>query len=990
VEPQAPTDAGVSEREAEVLALIGEHLTNAEIAHRLYISVRTVESHVSSLLRKLDVTDRRALAALAVPAPVPATGVDATDPDAEAVAGALPVPLTTFVGRSAERAALAEAFGHHRLVTAVGPGGVGKTRLALAVASDVTGRYAQGAWYVDLMPVTDPAMIGAVVAGVLGFTEQLGRSPTDTVLVRLASTEALLVVDNCEHVVDGVAELVERLLTTCPRVTVLATSRARLGVPFEWVFPVTGLSLTNGNGAGAGAGDGVMAGGGSDAVALFLDRAAMVGWTPGGASDRQRVAAICNALDGSALAIELAAARLATLGLDGLETALGNHLGLLTGGSRIDERHRSLRSTLDWSHDLLTPIEQAVLRQVAVFAAPFTATEAAAVVVEPAPTGPADVVAALAGLADHSLLTPVTSPAGTRYRMLETIRQYGAEQLAEQGEGDAVHGRHLAWSHATAASLVGAEGVRHAGAGNAEAGQVERPGSPAATAIGPGAGSTETERGERPDGDDSGFPVVADELRAALTWAAGAPGQRRAAHDAALTLAQLTYERGLASEAQHRYEQAAYLAADDAGRAQLLRTAADVAMSRVAGQDALRLFGAAADVARRAGDRCAAALDLTRAAELLDRSPAMLPEVPDTGAIVDLLAEAEALGGDDLHVEAAILAVGSGTGLTYGRDPHGPADVDRAVALARQVGDVRLVSAALDQEASLLLSRGEVHAAVASSVGRIALLEPHQDRPDIAYEFSDALHMAAVSSIGAGDLAGGRRYAEQRRDLPFLRTESHLACTWLVVVAALAGDFDEAVAVGDRVRVGWERAGRPAIGGFAANADAAALVAGLQGDEQRRRAWIAASVSMHRNSSAPGGHQRVFDAILALHRGDPGRVLADLADDPESLDDCLAGAWLHWYAALWAEAAVLAGDGRQAERLERAGAITAGNPVAAVMVDRAAALAAGAPERLVDIAADFPADCRYQRARTLVLAGGSARAEGQALLAALPATPMAV
>ena len=195
------TDAGVSEREAEVLALVGDHLTNAQIAGRLYLSVRTVESHVSSLLRKLGVADRRALAALA-----------GARRDVTPAVAVLPTPLTSFVGRVAERAALADALAEHRLVTAAGPGGVGKTRLALAVAEDIAGRYAGGARYVDLCSVTDPAMVGTALASVFGFGEQPGRSPADTVVAKLAGAEVLLVLDNCEHLLDGVSALVERLL----------------------------------------------------------------------------------------------------------------------------------------------------------------------------------------------------------------------------------------------------------------------------------------------------------------------------------------------------------------------------------------------------------------------------------------------------------------------------------------------------------------------------------------------------------------------------------------------------------------------------------------------------------------------------------------------------------------------------------------------------------------------------------------------------------
>ena len=182
-------------------------------------------------------------------------------------------------------------------MTAVGPGGVGKTRLALAVAGDVGGRYAGGARYVDLVPVTDPAMVGAALASAFGFGEQPGRSPADTVVAKLAGAEVLLVLDNCEHLLDGVSALVERALAACPRVVVLATSRARLRLPFEFVFPVPGMSLGTDDASDVDQ---------SDATTLFRERASMTGWTSPYPNDRRRITSVCRRLDGMALAIELA------------------------------------------------------------------------------------------------------------------------------------------------------------------------------------------------------------------------------------------------------------------------------------------------------------------------------------------------------------------------------------------------------------------------------------------------------------------------------------------------------------------------------------------------------------------------------------------------------------------------------------------------------------------------------------------------------------
>src|SRR5262244_2270074 len=256
------TPAGISAREAEILTLVGEHRSNAEIGAPLFISVGTVEPHESSLLRKLGVPDRRALADLA-------TQLARAGRASRALDG-LPSPLNPFIGRAQERAELRDAVGAHRQVTAIGPGGVGKTRLALAVAADLAGDFEDGVWFVDLVPVTDPAMVGSAVAAALGLGEQQGRSIDDSVFAALADRLALLVLDNCEHLTGGVAPFVERLLARCPGLSVLATSRARLMVPFEWVYAVPPLSLEGHGGGDAGS---------SDAVSLFLDRAAAVGWT---------------------------------------------------------------------------------------------------------------------------------------------------------------------------------------------------------------------------------------------------------------------------------------------------------------------------------------------------------------------------------------------------------------------------------------------------------------------------------------------------------------------------------------------------------------------------------------------------------------------------------------------------------------------------------------------------------------------------------------
>jgi len=423
----APHDVAVppvSAREIEVLGGVAQHQTNAEIAARLFISTRTVESHVSSLLRKLAVPDRRALAALspAVLHRSPPTG------EGRRPLGSLPAQLTSFVGRGADRAALAAALAQHRLVTSVGPGGVGKTRLAVAVADDVGGAYAGGVCFVSLAAVRDPSLLGVAIASALGLGDHSPPTAARAVTQRLASAESLLVLDSCEHVTGAVGILLERLLQACPHLGVHVTSRARLMVPFEWSFPVSGLCCEPAEGPG-------------DAVDLFLHRAAA-----GGADvdtvDVARVRRLCRGLDGIPLAIEQAAARLSSCGLDGLETGLGDRLALLTGGDRADGRHRSLRATLDWSYGLLDEPSRAVLRRVSVFPGPFAAREARWVAGW-TPASAREVPSLLAGLAERSLLLATPSPSGTRYSVPESLREYGADLLRGTGEYGETWSRHL-------------------------------------------------------------------------------------------------------------------------------------------------------------------------------------------------------------------------------------------------------------------------------------------------------------------------------------------------------------------------------------------------------------------------------------------------------------------------------------------------------------------------------------------------------------------
>ncbi|MEU6724018.1 LuxR C-terminal-related transcriptional regulator [Nonomuraea wenchangensis] len=929
--------AEISPREAEVLELVGDHLSNAEIAARLCLSIRTVESHVSSLLRKLEVPDRRALARRA---PVRGGAV----PDRPAAV--LPAPLTSFVGRVRERAELAALLKEHRQVTAVGPGGVGKTRLALAVAAEAAGAYPDGVWFADLVPVTDPGMIAAAVAGALGLGEQPGRDLAESVAAALADRDALVVLDNCEHVLDGVAPFLERLLATCPRLTVLATSRARLMVPFERVYPVPPLSLD--------------AGGDSEAVALFMERAAAAG-RPLDAALRGRIAAVCARLDGMALAIELAAARCPTLGLDGITAALSHPLRMLTGGSRADERHRSVRAALDWSHALLEPADRMLLRRVSVFAAPFTAAAAA----EVAGVEEGVVADGLARLAEQSLLVVAAAPGGTEYRVLETIRQYAAERLTEAGEPDEVRSRHLRWCLARAAELEVA----------------------------------------RPDWR-AGFDQVADDLRAALSWAAEQPERRADAFGLARRLAELAFTRNLTGESQRRFEQAAALAAGPAESAAMLRQAAAVAGCRAAGDDMYRLRLAAAAAARDAGDAAGAAVDLATAATMAFRYWATFVRVPSREEALALIEDARktaaaspaaAAGGGTAAAAALALAEAAVVTDAFGA-VQGPADnvavpetiacAERAVELAARTGDPLAESAALDALTCAHIWAGDTFAAAARSRRRVTLLSSLPPSPAVTHELIDALGMVTEATLGAGDVPDACRWARQLDGHPSLAEVGHRAP---LMVDALAGNVEEVLAGSVRLLDAWRRAGSPARAHLGPAVAAVAMVHGLRDDHDAQRDWREILDRLDVSAERAHGYAAVFDGMLLLHRGQAREALERMAPEASEVWKWVSWIWHHWYVALRTEAVVLAGDPGARRRVAEARAAVAGNPVAEALVARAAAVLDGDRDALLATADAFDAArCPYQSARTLLLAGGEHAARGTAALAALGLAPKAV
>jgi predicted ATPase/DNA-binding CsgD family transcriptional regulator len=357
--------------------------------------------------------------------------------DARDVGPRREAPLTDFIGRTQERAEVAQLLSVARLVTLVGAGGVGKTRLAVEVAASVAHGFAGGVDFVDLAPVRDEAAVPAVVARSLGL-EEWGEAPIEDRLARLLRTQRRLVVlDNCEHLRVGCANVLSRMLSRCPPLVVLATSRESLGVPGEVTWRVPSLSFPWPERLPA-----VEDVESYEALALFLDRARAA--RPGFVVAPDEVAAltsICYHLDGIPLGLELAAARMRALSMAEIAERISGRFDLLTAGGVGPLRHQTLQASVEWSHQLLDGVEQALFRRLGVFAGGWS-LEAAEAVVGGAPVAGAEVAGVLARLVDKSLVQVEESGPETRYCLLETIRVFAHQRLAEAGELDQFRQRH--------------------------------------------------------------------------------------------------------------------------------------------------------------------------------------------------------------------------------------------------------------------------------------------------------------------------------------------------------------------------------------------------------------------------------------------------------------------------------------------------------------------------------------------------------------------
>ncbi|HEX7170917.1 MAG TPA: BTAD domain-containing putative transcriptional regulator, partial [Rubrobacter sp.] len=655
----------------------------------------------------------------------------------------LPSRRTSFVGRGREMIEVRRTLSMTRLLTLTGAGGSGKTRLALEVARDLVGIYPDGVWLVELAPLSEPEMVAQEVAGTLGVHEQPGRSFLDSLLDTLGDKQMLLLLDNCEHLVDAATQLTMALLDSCPRIRVLATSRERLGVIGELSWPVPSLSAP-----GAEEAPTVEELEGYESALLFADRASKghpgFELTPDNA---RAVARVCTRLEGIPLAIELAAARVGMLSAEQISERLGHSLKLLTGGDPTAEsRQRTLRATLDWSYESLGEPEQALFGRLSAFAGGLT-LEAAESVGALGAIEEEDVLELLIILVKKSLVVAEESwEWGARYRLLEPVRQYAREKLVVSGEAEAVGSRHAAFF------LALAEEAEPELQGPRQVEWLDR---------------LETEH---------------DNLRAALSWALGRAMDLGPRMAGALRL--FWYTRGYLSEGRTYLEAAAgsdTVAATVRARALdglgwIAEPQGDYERARLAYEESLKLYRNSNDkrgVANALGDLGSLALDrgnYQRATSLLEGSLALHRELgsrEDVIGILDSLGVLASAKGDSeqsisYFSEALVLSRGIGnvrrtatslgnlgnTKLVHGSPERAAVLLDESLVLFREIGDNSNIAISLMHSALAALARGDHGRVRVLSEESLELLQRAEDRQHIA----DCLEIMA-GGAGARDMA---------------------------------------------------------------------------------------------------------------------------------------------------------------------------------------------------------------------------------------------
>lgn len=631
----------------------------------------------------------------------------------------LPAQLTSFIGRQAEITTLTTLLDDTRLLTLTGSGGCGKTRLALELASQTGSPYPDGVWWVDFAPLTDPDLVPNTVASVLGLQEVPFQGFADRLATNLRTKNLMLLFDNCEHLIDACARLVDRLLRDCPSIKIIATSRESLGVAGETVWRVPSLSFPVHDGPEDP--DSLVV---HDAFRLFMERAVKArAHLPLDAENAAAVADICRRLDGIPLGIELAAARTRLLSPPEIAAGLADRFRLLAGGARTAiPRQQTLLASVDWSYRLLNEAEKALLRKLAVFAGSFTLDAAEAVCIDETTPAP-EVLDLLGALIDKSLLQIEEPWTPTRYRMLETIRQYAGQKLMDSDEIPALRDRHL--DHYVSVA--------------------------------------ETARSELEEGCHALetldlLDLELDNLRAAMEWAGHVEPVKRLRIARALWA--YWYSRGLFSEGIKRCVEAA--SADHTSpvwRARVLASASTLAATALDAARSVALADQALQLARESGDPIA----LVEA--LYAQGPAHFNSDPDVarGAIE----EAMALAG---HIDRPFWLMRSTFALgviecTSGNLDAGRRHLREALGLAT-ASDVRVgrlltlwwsAAAALDQG-----DLDEAESLAAQAVDESLLLH------NVHYE-CQASHVGAMAAVLKGNYARAHSILREVRR----RTSSH-------------------------------------------------------------------------------------------------------------------------------------------------------------------------------------------------------------------------
>ena len=626
----------------------------------------------------------------------------------------LPVQLTSFIGREAELVEVRRLLGATRLLTLVGAGGAGKTRLALQAAGELVDDYPDGAWLVSLASLVDPGLMPQAILSALGLREEPQRELKDTLFESLAPKHALLILDNCEHLIDASAHLAEDLLRACPDLRLLATSREPLQCEGEVLWRVPSLSAPPGGGDHTRPPAELA---GYEAVRLFLDRA--------GAADPRfalttdnaaAVAEICWRLDGIPLALELAAARVRTMAVGEIAARLDDRFALLTSGRRTAlPRHQTLEAAVDWSYHLLLESERAFLRRLSVFAGGWD-LESAAFVCGTEGAQAATIADALSALADKSLVAVEPGEEGARYHLLETLREYAARRLGEAGESEAYTRRHA---------------ERYLGLAEESRGGLKGPGESRWL---------------------SRLEVDHDNLRLAFGWAVDRDAM--AAADVACALWWFWRIRGFWAEGREWFAQV--IGKGDAlpreMRARLLGNAGDLALCQGRYAEAEAAMEAGLALYRDCGDQAGVANTLNRLGVVAGRRG----DHPAAQAIFEQALQAGQTAADPDTVASIYHNLGQ-VAANQGDYRAGRAYLERALALQRELGNRSAVANGLSSLAVAAHEQGDYEAATRLYAESLAMTR------ELGFHYLTAQTLHNLGSLfqETGDLEAARRHLEQ-------------------------------------------------------------------------------------------------------------------------------------------------------------------------------------------------------------------------------------